>query len=258
MKPATFRPSLPPVADSRDYILLDECGRQLDDRLAGVLMNLIPRFKRTFKMFRDDTTIVDVIEEAGRRIAQREARFGPVERIHSYAWVTLVSAATTLLRRGPARLEGQGARAGGSGRMAASLVATIGTAEQIERAILIREMLDHLPLNQRRVCLLRLEGFTSREIARNRGCSAAAVNNVLWRARLRLRQLACASGIHPNSDTQAFRTSRTVSAARDRRPEPRRVPIESGHSDAVAARLTGPMRDFADKSRPTRWRDCRA
>jgi len=238
MKRTTSQP-LAPAAVAPDCMLLDEDGRPLNPRLAGALVALIPRFRRTFNILRDDATIVNVIEEAGRRIAQREARFGPVDRLHSYAWVTLVSAATSLLRRGPARLEGHSLVAGGRARLAASLVATTGTAEQIERAILIREMLDQLPQNQRLVILLRLEGFTIQEIADRRGCSAASVNMHLWRARLRLRQLVRTHGAAPARDAHPSETGRTVlRQARDRRSVPRRVSVETGgvQCDRVAYR----------------------
>jgi RNA polymerase sigma factor (sigma-70 family) len=228
MKRTTFQPRASAVADARDCILLDDFGRPLNPRLTSVLVALIPRFRRTFNTLRDDATIVDVIEEAGRRIAQREARFGPVDRLHSYAWVTLVSAATSLLRRGPARLEGHSPRAGGSARLAASLVATTGTAEQIERAILIREMLDQLPQNQRLAILLRLEGFTLQEIADRQGSTTASVNMHLWRARWRLRELVRAHGAAPASDAQSSETGRTARPqAPGRRRVSRRAPAET-------------------------------
>jgi RNA polymerase sigma factor (sigma-70 family) len=187
------------VAGVRDCILLDDIGQPLQARIARVLIALIPRFRRTFTMLQDDTTIVDVLEEAGRRLVKREARFGPVDRLHAYAWVTLASVAASLLRRGPARLDRQSVPVGDHGTPVTRLVATTGTAAQIERGILIRELIDKLPESQRVASLLRLEGFTSQEIADRRGCSAAAVNVLLSRARQRLRQLAGTCPTAPNS-----------------------------------------------------------
>ena len=231
MKRTTSQP-LQPAAVAPDCVLLDEDGRPLNPRLAGALVALIPRFRRTFNVLRDDATIVDVIEEAGRRIAHRETRFGPVDRLHSYAWVTLTSVATSLLRRGSARLEGHSPIAGGSGPLAARLVATTGTAEQIQRAILIRELLGHLPPHQRFVCLLRLEGFTSQEIADRRGCTAVAIDVLLSRARLRLRRLVSTDCSAPPSAAQASQARQTVeSAARRGRSSGRRGPRHTPTSD---------------------------
>jgi hypothetical protein len=73
----------------RKLRLLDETGKPLGTRVEGVLGRLLPRFQRQFPAFRDEVTLTEVFEEAGRRIATREQRSGPMEKLHGYAWVTL-------------------------------------------------------------------------------------------------------------------------------------------------------------------------
>ena len=68
--------------------LLDSNGKPLGDRIERVLAGLLPKLRRRFPNLQDDVAITEVMEEAGRRIASREARGGPIERIHGYAWVT--------------------------------------------------------------------------------------------------------------------------------------------------------------------------
>ena len=89
---------------SRSVSLVNETGGPLDPRIERVLMKMLPRFRRQFPSFRDDVALVDVLEEAARRIAKREARIGPIAHLAGYAWVTLRTVATSKLRRGDARL----------------------------------------------------------------------------------------------------------------------------------------------------------
>src|SRR6266542_702349 len=88
----------------RKLRLLDENGKPLGTRVEGVLERLLPRFQRQFPTFRDEVTLTEVFEEAGRRIVTREERSGPIEKLHGYAWVTLRSVATSWMRRGSSRL----------------------------------------------------------------------------------------------------------------------------------------------------------
>ena len=71
--------------------LLDESGNPFNTRVEGVLSYLVPRCQRQFPALRDDLALTEVLEEAGRRIARREARSGPIEKLHGYAWVTIRS-----------------------------------------------------------------------------------------------------------------------------------------------------------------------
>ena len=62
------------------------------------------RLRRQFPALQDEVALTEVMEEAGRRIASREERGGPIEKLHGYAWVTVRSVATSHMRRGSIRL----------------------------------------------------------------------------------------------------------------------------------------------------------
>ena len=64
-----------------------------------------------------------------------------------------------------------------------------GTADQIERTILLREVLDTLTPDERLVCIWKKAGFSSQEIANRRGGTAAAVDTMLSRVRQKVRRL---------------------------------------------------------------------
>jgi len=78
--------------------LVDEYGQPLNARLQGALATLAPRLQRQFPTLNDDCTVTEVLEEAGRRIAAREERKGPLDQLHSYAWVVVKRMAALRLR----------------------------------------------------------------------------------------------------------------------------------------------------------------
>jgi DNA-directed RNA polymerase specialized sigma24 family protein len=172
-----------------DFRILDERGQPLNPRIESVLAGLVPRLRRHFPTFRDDGALIEALEEAGRRITHREAEVGPIERLHAYAWVTLRSVATSRLRTGAGRLA-QRTLASADGEMVLDATpARFGTAEEIERGILLREVLDALPPEERLICIWKKAGFTSQEIAARRGGSAAAVDTLVSRIKHRVRTI---------------------------------------------------------------------
>lgn len=180
--------------------LLDECGQPLSPRVEQVLVSLAPKFQRHFPSFRDDLALVEALEEAGCKIVRREARTGPIERLHAYAWVTLRSVATSHLRRGPRRLEQRTLTSHEGEAAIESTPARFGSQEELERSILLRELLDRLPPAERVICVWRIEGLSSQEIAERRGGTAAAVDTLLSRIRRQLRTiLACGGSLAPQA-----------------------------------------------------------
>jgi hypothetical protein len=169
--------------------LLDERGQPLDERVERVLIALVPRFQRTYPVFRDDASLVDALEEAGRRIVKREAEVGPIEHLHGYAWVTLRSIGTSRLRRG-------------SGRLA--------------QHTLLREVFEHLTPDERMICIWKKAGFSSHEIAARRGTTPGAIDAVFARTKQKVRRLLGLSSEAPthtsrralatDSDGRAFPT----------------------------------------------------
>lgn len=169
--------------------LLDEDGQPLADHIANALMSLVPRFRKHFPTFWDEQDLTEVLEQAGRKIAKRERYGGPIERLHGYAWVTLRNVATSSVRRGCGRLVQHTLNANESETALAELPAETGTPDEIEAAILVREVQAHLTANERLVIGWKKAGFSSEEIAQFRHTSIGAVDALFSRAKNKIRAL---------------------------------------------------------------------
>lgn len=212
--------------------LLGDNGRPLNARVEGVLKRLLPRLRRQFPTFQDEVSQIEILEEAGRRILKRERRSGPLERINGYAWVAVRSVAMSRMRRSSSRLL-QRTVASEAGEAVLSVARTpVGGPEQIERHVLLREVLGLLSPGERRICIWKQAGFSSRDIARHRGSSAAAVDTLFSRAKQKIRkalgvQQSAEAHSEPIAETRATITARrsrdgrrTEAADGERRPAP--------------------------------------
>lgn len=168
--------------------LLDSNGKPLAERIQRALTGLLPKVRRQFPSLRDDIVLAEVVEEAGRRIANREERGGPIEQLHAYAWVTLRSVATSHVRKPSNRLirDTVGSTAGAI--HLASVQASYGSPDEIERDILIREALEALSEEERVVCMWKTAGYSAQEIAKSQGRSVVAVDTLFSRAKQKLRR----------------------------------------------------------------------
>lgn len=176
------------MENMRTLGLLDSNGKPLAERIQRALTGLLPKVRRQFPALRDDLALAEVVEEAGRRIASREERGGPIERLHAYAWVTLRSVATSHLRKPSNRLirDTVGSKAGEI--HLAGVQASHGSPEQIERDILMREAMETLSEEERVVCMWKTAGYSAQEIAKSQGRSVVAVDTLFSRAKQKLRQ----------------------------------------------------------------------
>ena len=171
------------------YTLLDENGNPLSPHVDDALTRLVPRLLRQFPALHDEPLLIGALENAGRKISNHERQSGPIEKIHAYAWVTLQNTAKSQLRHGRGRLAQKLLESDKNGVSLDALAARTGTADQIEQAILLREVLALLTPEERRVCMWKKGGFTSEEIAEYRGGTASAVHTLLSRARQKIRRL---------------------------------------------------------------------
>ena len=181
--------------------LLDSNGKPLGDRIERVLAGLLPKLRRRFPNLQDDVAITEVMEEAGHRIASREARGGPIERIHGYAWVTVRTVATSHMRRPATRLILHTLVPEASHEHIAAAQAQYGSPEQMERDILLREVLARLSPGERMVCLWKMAGFSAQEIASALGRSVVAVDTLFSRAKQKIR-IAMSIGRLPRTTRQ--------------------------------------------------------
>jgi RNA polymerase sigma factor (sigma-70 family) len=173
------------AAGNNRLFVLDERGQPLTGRVPVVLERLAPTFARQFDEFRDEAVLADALERAAHLIRRREAR-GGVRNLEAYAWVTLVRIANCFRRSGRGRLACRTTSESSESDLNLA-VATVGSPEQLERAILIRELLGLLAPRERVVLELRLEGLTTQEIAEALGSTTGAVDVLVNRAHHRLR-----------------------------------------------------------------------
>ncbi|MPZ21628.1 MAG: hypothetical protein GEV06_27620 [Luteitalea sp.] len=173
----------------RKLSLVDASGQPFDPRIEEALRRLLPRLRRQFPALRDDVALTQVLEEAGRRVAKREEESGSIDKLDRYAWLTVVSVATSYVRRASSRLEQKTLRGEASHAALSKMHARTGTADEIERRITLREVVARLPLDERFVFGRKVAGFSSQEIARERGSSVVAVDTFFFRSKRKIRSM---------------------------------------------------------------------
>jgi RNA polymerase sigma factor (sigma-70 family) len=189
------------MAHSGKFVLLDESGNPLAARIEGVLNDLAPRLCRQFPLLtKDEVVLVDILEEAGRRLLDRERRSGPIEKLHGYAWVTVRSVAAARMRRGPMRLERATLEADDDGTVLSSLASEVGSEEAIERGILLKQVLASLSAEERVLCMWKRAGLSSREIAGRLGTSPHAADMLFYRIKEKIRAALGAVKSRPPPD----------------------------------------------------------
>src|SRR6476661_9368960 len=84
---------------------LDQAGNPLPDRIQSALDELLPRLRRKFSVIRDEVVLTEIMEQAGQKLLNREARGGRIDQLYGFAWVTVYRVAISRLRRSPYLLE---------------------------------------------------------------------------------------------------------------------------------------------------------
>jgi DNA-directed RNA polymerase specialized sigma24 family protein len=171
--------------------LVDAGGNPLSTRLQRVLGAIPPRFRHRFPELGDELLVTEVLEEAGRRIADREQASGPVDNLDAYAWVTVLNVARSRMRHPSMRLVRSTLGSEESHAVFGTLQSTHGAPEHIEAAILVQEVLAQLTADERWLCSRKQLGLSSREIAREQGTSVARVNTLFYRVKRKIRNALC-------------------------------------------------------------------
>ena len=169
--------------------LVDERGQPFSARIQQSLRDLAPRFRRQFPMLNDEVFMVEVFEEAARRIAFREGRAGPVEKLYAYAWVIVRRIAAARLQHSSMSVTRSTLAPDQSQAALAAMTSDVGTVEQIERAILVQDVLAQLTPEERRLCTYKMLGLDSAEIAQQLGGSVSRVNTLFFRSKQKIRAL---------------------------------------------------------------------
>ena len=173
------------------HALLDAGGNPLSTRLQRALGAIPPRFRHRFPELGDELLVTEVLEEAGRRIADHERASGPVDNLDAYAWVTVLNVAKSRMRHSSMRLVRSTLGSEESHAVFGTLPSTHGAPEHIEAAILVQQVLAHLTAEERWLCSRKQLGLSSREIARELGTSVARVNTLFYRAKRKIRNALC-------------------------------------------------------------------
>ena len=219
------------MSDLHTLGLIDSNGRPFEGRVARVLEKIAPRLRREFPALEDDVVVTEVLEEAGRRIVQREAKKGPLERLYGFAWVTIQNVARSrlvTLRSRVAQAESRGED------FVVPLVAQEGSPEQIERDLLLKELLASLSEEEQEVFLYKRVGWSSAEIAAALHKSPGAIDVLFFRIKQKLVALASSPGAPATPDSPATRTTSASSRRSASTPEA---------PDAPARSLPGRRRD---------------
>jgi DNA-directed RNA polymerase specialized sigma24 family protein len=161
--------------------LVDENGQPFSARIERALRDVTPKLLRQFSSLRDEVVVVEILEEAGRKIVHHEQQFGPIDKLHGYAWVTVKSIATTRMRRSAMRVARATLDSEESHAALNGLSAEFGTPERMESSIRYRQALMHLTPEEQLLCTLKRFGYSSRQIAHQQGTTVTRVNTFFHR-----------------------------------------------------------------------------
>jgi len=170
--------------------LVDGSGQPFSPRIENAVLTWLSRLRSVFPSL-DETAVVEVLEEAARRLVRREASAGPIEHLHAYAWTAIRSVVVSRLRLGRERVvQMTDPRLNLEGRLVAP---PLPAHLDIEANVLLSEAMRRLTPLERRVLRMRLAGFSTREIASRVGRSAATIDSQHSRSMAKLRAIVVGS-----------------------------------------------------------------
>ena len=174
----------------RKFGLLDADGKPLDERLLKVAQRSPAKFRRRFPAFQDEAEI----QNSSRRPCGA-SRDGAAGRTDREASGLRLEGAGERRRVGPATQRDAGSVQDVSNpepdpAIVSQLRAWDGSVEQVEQAILLRELEAYMTPEEVWMFRQKALGFSSAEIAKARGCSVNAVDQVMSRLKRKIRALA--------------------------------------------------------------------
>lgn len=192
---------------SGTQILLDKAGQPLSARVQEALRNVVPQVRKGFpSLNNDDLQIVEILEEAGRRIEDHERASGQVDNIDAYAWVTVQNVAKSRVQRSSMRLVRSTLPSHDSEAVLDRLPARFASAEEIESDILYKEIQAQLTVKEQLLCTYKKWGFSVREIAQEQGMSIVSVNTHFYRIKRKIRAALRQSGADASVTTRPTKT----------------------------------------------------
>lgn len=171
------------------HAFLDSDGSPLEPRIQRVLRVLRLRFGNRLSRIDGDVFVTEVFEAAGRRIVAHEAEHGRVEDLEAFAWTVVLNVARSRLARSSMRIIGATLDHEASDAVLRTLHTSDGSREQIETDILVQQLLARMTPEERDLYWWKAWGHSVREIARACGKSEGHVNTLVYRMRLKIKEL---------------------------------------------------------------------
>ena len=138
-------------------------------------------------MIRDEVVLTEIMEQAGQKLLNREARNGRIDQLYGFAWVTVYRVAISQLRRSPYLLEQPATDS--TEKALSRLTSEQSCPASIERGVLASQVLDRLSHRERMIAIWKRSGFSSREIAEKLEISVSAVDTTFCRLRKKVQRL---------------------------------------------------------------------
>ena len=138
-------------------------------------------------MIRDEVVLTEIMEQAGQKLLNREARNGPIDKLYEFAWVTVYRVAISELRRSPYLLEQPTADLA-EGALS-RLTSEQSSPASMESGVLASQVLDRLSHREQMIAIWKRSGFSSREIAAKLEMSVPAVDTTFCRVRQKVQKL---------------------------------------------------------------------
>ena len=136
-------------------------------------------------MIRDEVVLTEIMEQAGQKLLNREARSGRIDQLYGFAWVTVYRVAISKLRRSPYLVEQP---TDSAERALSRLTSDRSCPASIERGVLASQVLDRLSHRERMIAIWKRSGFSSREIAEKLEMSVQAVDTTFCRLRQKVQK----------------------------------------------------------------------
>lgn len=175
------------------FHLVDASGNPLEERFQRVARKLERQFFNALPEVGDEAVVCNCVEQTALKVHVHEQKYGRVDDLSSYFLRVYSNVVSTLLR-GRYHTKYESTLPDQELEVSAGC-SRAGSAEAIERQILIDEILRGLDERKRMMLLLDGIGYSARDIAKRCKTSESNVYTTLHRAREEARKLLENSGL---------------------------------------------------------------
>jgi DNA-directed RNA polymerase specialized sigma24 family protein len=163
------------------FHLVDPDGKDLAPNIQSAVHRVAQRLTRLLSGISDEAVVSTLVEDSARRVAREEQKHGPVLELVPYLHRAVLNAIRSEQRRRAREVQMSVALPDGPAESTDS--------DRIQKAILVRELLERIHPQAAAIALLKSEGYKSREIADKLGLTVRNVDTIYCRTRQDLREL---------------------------------------------------------------------